>query len=354
MTADSPNFDRVLTALHCQEPDRVPPAEIWVDQEVRDAYMGFPVRSLQDEVNFWQTAGFDFIALDNDLWSMPQIQDSITSPIRDTAHIYSGGRNDRGWVDEQSGVVKTWKDVELFPWPSAADLDYSSLEKMGALLPPGMKVICTFGHIFTAAWQLMGFENFCVALHDDYPLVKDIVKRVGVECVRQAEHILTFDCVGAVCFQDDIAYTSGPIISLKMLRELFFPWLAELANLSHAHGRPLIYHTDGDATLLLPDMVAAGIDCFQAVEPKCMDIVAVKQAYGDRLALMGNLDLGYTLTRGTPQEVEENVKFLIKHVAPGGGLLLGSCNSITNYVPMENFKTMMRAVLQYGRYPINL
>jgi uroporphyrinogen decarboxylase len=139
-----------------------------------------------------------------------------------------------------------------------------------------------------------------------------------------------------------------------MLRELFFPWLVDLSGLSHAHGRPLIYHTDGDATLLLPDMVAAGIDCFQAIEPKCMDIVAVKREYGRRLALMGNLDLGYTLTRGTPQEVEDNVKFLIKHIAPGGGLLLGSCNSITNYVPMENFKTMMRATLQYGRYPIDL
>jgi uroporphyrinogen decarboxylase len=285
---------------------------------------------------------------------MPQIQGNITSPIRDTAHIYSGGRDDRGWVDEQAGVVKNWADVERFPWPKAADLDFSSLVKIGPLLPPGMKVICTFGHIFTAAWQLMGFENFCVALHEDYALVKDIMQRIGVECVRQAEMILSFDCVGAVCFQDDIAYSSGPIISLKMLRELFFPWLVDLAQLTHAQGRPLIYHTDGDATAFLGDMVASGVDCFQAVEPKSMDIVAVKQAFGRRLALMGNLDLGYTLTRGTPQEVEENVQFLIKHVAPGGGLLIGSCNSITNYVPLENFKTMMRAVLEYGSYPIKI
>ena len=162
----------------------------------------------------------------------------------------------------------------------------------------------------------MGFENFCVALHDDYALVKDIIRRIGEECIAQAETILTFESVGHVCFQDDIAYSSGPIISHKMLRELFFPWLVDLAQLSHAHGRPLIYHTDGDATPLLPDMVACGIDCFQAIEPKSMDIVAVKQAYGDRLSLMGNLDLGYMLTRGTPQEVEENVKFLIKHIAP--------------------------------------
>lgn len=354
MTDPSPCFDRVLTALHCQEPDRVPPAEIWIDQEVRDAYLGYPVRSLEAEVKFWQTAGFDFIALDNDLWSTPQIQGNIVSPTQDTAHLYGGGREERGWVSEQAGIIKTWQDVDNFPWPLAADLDYSNLEKIGQYMPANMKVITTFGHIFTSAWQLMGFNNFCTALHDDYALVKEIIKRIGDQVLMQAERLLMVDSVGAMCFQDDIAYSSGPIISLAMLRDLFFPWLDELTSLCHSQRRPLIFHTDGDATKLLPDMVAAGVDAFQAIEPKVMDIVAVKREYKGRLALMGNLDLGYTLTRGSTQDVEEAVKFLLKHVAPGGGFLLGSCNSITNYVPLENFKTMMRTVSEFGRYPITL
>ena len=354
MDEPSPNFERVLAALHCEEPDRVPPAEIWVDQEVRDEFMGRPVRSIEDEVAFWKSAGFDFVALDNDLWSTPQIQGSLLSPVKDTAHIYTGGREDRGWVSEQAGILKSWEDVERFPWPRVEQLDFTSLERIGQHLPPNMKAIVTFGHIYTAAWQLMGFENFCVMLYEDLSMVKEIIRRIGEEVLRQTEKILTFNSVGAMCFQDDIAYASGPIISISMLRELFFPWLAEIASICHSRGRQLIYHTDGDATPLLPDMVAAGIDAFQAIEPKVMDIVAIKQAYGGRLALMGNLDLGYTLSRGTPQEVEAAVKYLLKNVAPGGGFLLGSCNSITNYVPLENFKTMMRTTLEYGRYPISL
>ena len=354
MDGHSPNFDRVLAALHCEEPDRVPPAEIWVDQEVRDEYMGHPVRTLEDEVIFWRTAGFDFVALDNDLWSTPQIQGNILAPLKDTAQLYAGGRVERGWVSEQAGIIKSWAEVERFSWPKTDELDFTTLERVGYYLPPGMKVIATFGHIFTAAWQLVGFENFCVMLYEDLPLVKEIIKRIGEEVLKQTEKILSYDSIGAMCFQDDIAYTSGPIISIPMLRELFFPWLAEIASLCHSQGRQLIYHTDGNATPLMPDIVGAGVDAFQAIEPKAMDIVAIKQAYGGRLALMGNLDLGYTLTRGTPQEVEEAVKYLLKHIAPGGGFLLGSCNSITNYVPLENFKTMMRATLEYGRYPIAL
>jgi uroporphyrinogen decarboxylase len=353
MVNESPNFDRVMAALNGEQPDRVPPAEIWVDQEVRDAFMGYPVRTLEDEVAFWKTAGYDFVALDNDLWSTPQIQGSITSPIEQTAQLYVG-RTERGWVSEQAGIITTWEQAESYSWPKAEQLDYTNLEKIEQFLPPNMKLIVTFGHIFTAAWQLTGFENFCLMLYDDLSLVKEILRRIGDEVLKQVDKILSFDTVGAMCFQDDIAYNSGPMISIKLLREIFFPWLSEIVSMCHAHGRPLIYHTDGNATLLLPDIIQAGANAFQAIEPTSMDIVAVKHEYGNRLALMGNLDLGYTLTRGSTEEVEEAVKYLLKHVAPGGGFLLGSSNSITNYVPLENFKTVLKTTYEYGRYPITL
>jgi uroporphyrinogen decarboxylase len=350
----TPCFDRVLTALRRQEPDRVPPAEIWVDQEVRDAFMGRPVRSVQDEVDFWRAAGYDFVALDSDVWATPQIQGSITRPLTDTAGIYDQGREHRGWVATESGEVRTWGDVESFPWPRADDLDYSRVKEIGKCLPPGMKTILTFGHIFTAAWHLMGFNHFCLSLYDDPALVAEVLKRLGTEVIRQVERLLSYEHVGALCFQDDIAYTSGMIISLDWLRKLFSPWLVEIAKLCHAYDRPLIYHSDGKMDDYLPEMVAAGVDCFQAVEPKSMDIVAVKREYGGRLALMGNVDLGFTLTRGTAQDVEQAVRHLIKHVAPGGGFLLGSTNSITNYVPLANYRALLASTLKHGRYPISL
>ncbi len=105
---------------------------------------------------------------------------------------------------------------------------------------------------------------------------------------------------------------------------------------------------------VLEDIVAAGVDLLHPVEPKCMDIVAVKKAYAGRLALMGNVDLGYTLTRGTPEEVRQEVRFLIQHVAPGGGYLLSSANSVTNYVPLENYRAMLKAAWDFGLYPISI
>jgi len=43
-----------------------------------------------------------------------------------------------------------------------------------------------------------------------------------------------------------------------------------------------------------------------------------------------------------------------KMFAPGGGFMLGSANSVTNYVPLENYRAMLDATFEYGAYPINL
>jgi uroporphyrinogen decarboxylase len=82
--------------------------------------------------------------------------------------------------------------------------------------------------------------------------------------------------------------------------------------------------------------------------------VELKRTVGHRIALCGNIDLAYTLTRGTPEEVDAEVKERIRHVAPGGGYVLGSANSVPEYVPIENFNAMRAACLKYGRYPIAL
>ena len=81
-----------------------------------------------------------------------------------------------------------------------------------------------------------------------------------------------------------------------------------------------------------------------------MDLVELKRTHGDRLSLIGNIDLIYTLTRGTPQEVAQEVRDRLRVLAPGGGYAVGSANSVTDYVPVENFRAMINATLEYGRY----
>jgi uroporphyrinogen decarboxylase len=85
-----------------------------------------------------------------------------------------------------------------------------------------------------------------------------------------------------------------------------------------------------------------------------MDIKAVKREYRSKIAIIGNIDLGYTLTRGTPEEVRAEVRQRIHDLAPGGGYAVSSSNSVPEYVPFANFNAMREATFEYGRYPISV
>jgi len=85
-----------------------------------------------------------------------------------------------------------------------------------------------------------------------------------------------------------------------------------------------------------------------------MDIVEVKKKWGDKLCLIGNLNLDSTLTLGSPEDVRAEVYERIRTIGPGGGYMVASSNSVTDYVPLANMKAMIDATYEFGRYPIQL
>jgi uroporphyrinogen decarboxylase len=96
------------------------------------------------------------------------------------------------------------------------------------------------------------------------------------------------------------------------------------------------------------------VEAIHPIEPKAMDIHQLKQRYGRKLALFGNVDLGYSLVEGTgrPEDVRAEVSRLISDLAPDGGYAVASGAGITRYVTLENFKAMRDATIEFGEYPI--
>jgi uroporphyrinogen decarboxylase len=82
-----------------------------------------------------------------------------------------------------------------------------------------------------------------------------------------------------------------------------------------------------------------------------MDMAEVKQKYGDRVCIMGNIDCGELLCHSTEQEVERAVDECIQAGASGGGLIVSSSNSIHSGVKPQNYAAMIEAVHKYGKYP---
>ena len=69
---------------------------------------------------------------------------------------------------------------------------------------------------------------------------------------------------------------------------------------------------------------------------------------------MGNVDCGDLLSFGTRNEVREAVKECIRKAGKGGGYICMSSNSIHGAVKPENYVEMIKAIRDYGKYPLSL
>ncbi|MDD5045342.1 MAG: uroporphyrinogen decarboxylase family protein, partial [Candidatus Omnitrophica bacterium] len=78
------------------------------------------------------------------------------------------------------------------------------------------------------------------------------------------------------------------------------------------------------------------------------DIFRAKEILGDRVCLMGNVPLSM-LRVGSPQDVDEYCKKLIKICGKGGGFILANGGGVYNAKP-ENIKAMVDAAEKYGWY----
>jgi uroporphyrinogen-III decarboxylase len=154
---------------------------------------------------------------------------------------------------------------------------------------------------------------------------------------------------------NDWCFNSGPMFSLKDFQTFFVPYLRRIVDVCHHNRVPYIKHLDGNTTILLKSLVEeVGIDGYHSIEPAAgMDIKSLKQEYGDKITLMGNLDCGELLTNGSPDEVAEQTRWIIRNISPGGGHVFGSSNSIHDAVSLENLHAMLQTAYEYGQYPIN-
>lgn len=351
---DDSDFERFLTFVNLEEPDRVPLAELLADLDIIKAMAGKDTLDLEDYIKFHIKAGMDYVRVLAD--GRDAFFSSLISGRKEKTHSYSlySEEATRTWAPEHQGLVKTAEDLEKIRSFDLSQIHASTAGKLRKILDrkyPKMGLMAGFGDVFTTTWMLTGFTDFCRDLYTNRGLIRSIYEKVSEVALHECK-VLIEAGVDAVWPSDDIAHIDGTLISPKDLKEFFFPWLREVGKLAKKHSLPVVYHSDGDLTKVMDEIINCHVDAIQPIEPKAMNIVEVKERWGDRLALIGNIDLGYTLTLGTVEDVLREVKERIKHVAPGGGYAVGTSNTVTHYVKLENYKAMIDATKKWGRYPI--
>jgi uroporphyrinogen decarboxylase len=210
-------------------------------------------------------------------------------------------------------------------------------------LPDGMCIIGSagFAHFAEHLSWLMGYETLCLALFDQRDLVATIRDRlIGIYRVM-LERILQFKRVKIIWGSDDMGFKTGPLISPSDLREFVLPGHKLMAQMSHVAGCPYLLHCCGDIHAIMPDLIdGVRIDAKHSFEDTIEDVIVAKQRYGNRIALLGGLDMDF-LCRSDKAQIRQRVRRTLEQCLPGGGYCLGTGNSVANYVPLDHYLAML-------------
>jgi hypothetical protein len=335
--------ERVLCALSGGAPDRVPYCELGVDEPVVRQLLGNS--SSQDQPYESGEYADNPVDLEKALsraLGRDNINHGLRPPIAAERHVGEGNLLFYG-----DGCIKSRADLDRLqlPDPAAGDFYAPARDFLAGGEDFALCASCRLG--VSPAYLSMGQEFFSLALYDDPGLVDEVLDRYTTWSAAVMKRVcaMGFDFVWTA---DDIAFKNGLMLSPKMFRERILPHLRKVAECITI---PWIFHSDGNLSAVLDDLVGLGIAGLHPIEPTAMDIRALKRRYGKRLCLIGNVDV-HTLAAGTPAQVEAEVAGLLRDVAPEGGYILSSGNSLAAYCRLENIRALVDTLQRFGKYPI--
>lgn len=349
----TPDVRDLLAVLRRECPRRVPMLELKLDDEVIEALLGEPIvrwrkdasaderrRAVRQQVGLMHRLGYDAFRLRA---GMPFAREQ--NEADDTAEL---SRGQRDWQNEHIGPIQTFDDIDEYKWPTLSTVDFGPAEEIAAELPDGMGCIGYCSGVFEWSSWLMGLESFSLALYDDPALIREVVDRVGRIVYEVLHAFCDLDHVVALWVGDDLGFKTGTLVSTDHLREYIFPWNRRFADLAHAHDRPFLLHSCGNLQQVMPDLVeSVGIDAKHSFEDVIEPVEEFHRHWGSRVAAIGGVDVDL-LARGAEPQVVERTQQILEDCAPRGGYAAGSGNSVTNYIPVDNYLAMVETVHRFN------
>ncbi len=328
-------------------PRRVHFIELFIDHEVKqticdrydllaDLDEADPFFAQKREIAIQRFLGYDYV-----LGGLEGLDMPVNWLIaEDTAAIKrEAGRH---FIDEHRGPIGTWEEFEAYPWPDPQAANSEALEWYQKNLPDDMCILGGLtGHFAENLSWLMGYETLCYALYDQPDLVRAIVDRC-LDIDRQVvARLVEFERVKMIWGSDDMGFRSGTLISPKDMRALVLPGHRTLAQITHDAGRLYLLHSCGNLEAIMDDLIDdVQIDAKHSFEDTIVDVREAKALWGDRIALLGGIDMDF-ICRATTSAIRERVNDTLRVCLPGGGYCLGTGNTVANYVPVDHYLAML-------------
>jgi hypothetical protein len=138
----------------------------------------------------------------------------------------------------------------------------------------------------------------------------------------------------------DICVNRGPMVDPGFLKQHYWQHAKLSLEPFLDAGIRLIHHCDGNVMPLVDDMMDAGFSGFQGFQYECgvdpYELRKRRSLNGEVPLLLGGLSVSRTLPEGKPDDVIEDVDYILNATDGGRGLFLFTSNVTGVEVPVKN------------------
>jgi uroporphyrinogen-III decarboxylase len=247
--------------------------------------------------------------------------------------------------DVREKLILPTENMDYFKWmlPYLKEYKEEAAKKNIAVLVSG-------GDLFQQLYEfIFGIENFSLLLYDDYSLIEELIES-GVEYWTGFTKYMVNEGIDLISFSDDLAFKSGLFVKYDIFKKLYLKRYKRVIEPAANAGLPVWFHSDGKIYEILEDLIKMGVNCINPMEPYSMDYKYLKKNYGKSLTLMGNIDITFPLTMGTPEDIRRDVKEHMEILKPGYRYICASSHDLPNCIPGENIVAFFDAIHEYGLY----
>jgi len=315
-----------------------------------DEVFEFPMRVITDP-------GFPWIAeiegfVPNRTWDYnryydPPIQEGARMDIWGIAHEPGGeGSHHMTHMRHPLELLDTLEDFQSYPWPDFESADWSFLDsEIADIQQEGLAaqiwMECT---IWETAWYLRRMDLLMGdMMSDDEKAIFLLDKITDLACFRARKYA----AAGAdiISLGDDLGMQKSIMMSPEMYREQLKPRLKQVIDAAKSERPDIIiqYHSCGYITPLIGDLIEAGIEVLNPVQPECMDPAEIIAEFGGEVSFNGTIGTQTTMPFGTPQEVRDVVLKNLELAGDRGGLFCCPTHMLEPEVPWENIEAYVLA-----------
>lgn len=248
------------------------------------------------------------------------------------------------------GEDLTVEEIKNYPLPKVRLTALDEMKKKTAEIKQrGQAAVawmaCT---VWESSWYIRSMENLMMdMLGDDEraTVLLDRITHFACDKIRFAAK----SGVDMIHLGDDIGMQSTPMMSVDLWRQWIKPRFASvIAEARNIKPDVLIfYHSCGFVLPFFDDLIEAGVDILNPVQPECMSFEDVHRLVGDRMSFWGTIGTQTTLPFGKPSEVKEAVWKNLRICGSQGGIVIAPTHTVEPEVPWENLVAMKEACEEF-------